>query len=370
MPTAPTFQELYDAAKGEIILRSEGRLTDFTEGSDLDAVAGGSAVLADLVLGLVVALFADVYIDSAEDEALDKLIVDHFDLPRLAASFATGTLRFTRGTAGVNILILAGTQVEAEVDGGTVTFTTDAPVTMLIAQTTIDATATATATGRASNVAEGAADDLLSAIASDPLLTVSNPDRFAGGAPKESDPAYRERTRAYLNTLAKGTGPALIAAAKSIPGVEFAAIDETTLLSAGYLSIYVADSEGAGNATLVALVEPVVDAIRCAGVEVRTFAAAREEITQSLTVTVLPNTDTETLRTQIRAAVQAYTDGLDPNESEYGSAAATAAKNVSSRIRGAVQTLPAAEKTTPTLATNSIRVNPEDLSITFATESN
>ena len=369
MPIVPSFQDLYDASKGEILLRSEGRLSDFTEGSDLDAVNGGGSVLADLILGLVVELFATTFIDTAEDDDLDKLIVDHFNLPRLAASESVGSLRFTRGTAGPSILIPAGTQVEALVDGASVTFTTDAPVTMLPSQSTVDADATATQTGRESNIAEDAATTLLSTIPADPDLAVTNPDRFAGGAPVETDPAYRTRTRAYLATLAKGTNAAVVAAAKGIPGVEFAATDETTVLSAGYVSIYVADSEGAGNATLVALVEPVVDAIRCLGVEYRVFAAAREELTQALTVTVLPNTDTEGLRTQIRDAVQAYTDNLDPNQPLYGSASSRAAQSVSTRIRGAVQTDPVAEKTSPTSSVNSIRVKPADLTISFVTES-
>ncbi len=369
MPSVPSFDQIYDAAKGEILARSGGRLSDFSEGSDLDAVAGGSAVLADLVLGLVVALFAATFIDTAEGDDLDTLIVDHFNLTRLAASNAVGSLQFTRGTIGVSILIPAGTTVEAEVDGATVTFTTDAPATMLAADQTIDIDATATETGRSSNVAAGAADDLLSTIPADPDLTVTNPLRFAGGAPVETDEAYRTRTREFLANLAKGTEGAIVNAAKGVAGVEFAAIDESTIGTDGFVSLFVADSEGAGNAVLVALVEPVVELVRCAGVELRTFAAIREEITQALTVTVLPNTDVEGLRTLIRDAVQAYTDNLDPNESLYGSRSESSAIGVSTRVRGAVQTDPAAEKTSPTLTTNSLRVREADLSITFVTES-
>ncbi|MCI0346433.1 MAG: baseplate J/gp47 family protein, partial [Chloroflexi bacterium] len=197
MTTLPTFNELYDAGKSEIRSRNPD-LTDFNEGSNLDAVTGAGAMLADEVLRYVIDLFAAQFVDTAEGVDLDALAADRFGLTRKPAAGAVGTVTFTRGGSSGVLTIPAGTTLRATVNGESVTFTTDDDVDMAAAETAADATATCTVTGATGNVAAGTVTTIVDAIPGDATATVTNADRFAGGAPEETDDAFRDRIRRFF----------------------------------------------------------------------------------------------------------------------------------------------------------------------------
>ena len=65
MPVAvPTFADLYAAFQAEVVGR-QASLTDWNEGSVLDALAGGGSVLADEVIRAALARFEDLFVDTA-----------------------------------------------------------------------------------------------------------------------------------------------------------------------------------------------------------------------------------------------------------------------------------------------------------------
>ena len=179
MPSIPTVEDLRNQGAGEIQARNPD-LTDWTEGSNLDAINGGTAVQADEVIGVVVQLFGALYFDTASGDDLDTLVLDRFgsNLERKPEVAAVGTLTFSTTAA----LVPAGTRVEATIDGELVTVATDANAVKLAGPGTVNVTATALQTGRQGNITAGLAVAILDPIPGDAAATVTNAERFAGGS--------------------------------------------------------------------------------------------------------------------------------------------------------------------------------------------
>lgn len=364
--SVPTFDALYQAARAEVQSRRPD-LTDWNEGSVLDALAGAGAILADQVVRYGIDLFSAQFLDTASGEQLDALALDRFGLTRKPAVAALGTLTFGRGAAVGVIAIPAGTTCSGKVSGTTVTVTTVVAAQMLAAEDTVDVTAAVTVTGPTGNLAAGVIDTIVDDLDDDPDATVSNADRFVGGMEAEPDESFRDRIRRYFQTLRRGTGEALQEAALSVGGVQYATVDEAFVHpdDGGYVAVYVGDPDGRGNDALAEAVEAEMDAWRAAGVEVRVLPAAREEIALALTVTVAHGADQGSLLEAIGAGVTAYTDGLAPNETLYLSrvvAEAFAAGDAD--VKDVEVTTPAADAA-PSEPQNALRVPSESLSVSF-----
>lgn len=365
--TIPTVDELYAAGQAEAQARRPG-LVDWTAGSVLDALTGSGAVLADEVIRIAIDRFATQFVDTASGEDLDALAMDRFGLERNAAAPSVGSLEFTRGSSSGTLTIPAGTTCRATVNGRSVTFETDAEAQMLATDTTVDVPATCTETGPSGNVAEDTVTVIVDAIPGDASATVTNPDRFAGGAEEEGDAAFRDRIRRYFQTLRKGTVAALEAGALSVPGVAAVTVDESFIAAedGGYVAVYVGDPDGRANATLAADVEVELENWRAAGVRVEVTASSRDEVELTVELFVAAGSDTSTITADARAAVLAYTDALAPNARLYFSAVEAAAIGVSTRVKGAVATSTdgTGEYLEPAAAHQALRVNASDLTVT------
>ena len=254
MPDLPTADELYEAGKAEVVSR-DSRLTDWEEGSALDAIVGSGAVQADEVVQVLVDLFAAQFVDTAEGTDLDALASDRFGLSRQSATYSIGPVTLGRTVSTSAETVPAGQVFTGTVDGETIEVTLDSAVNFAIGETSKTGAVTATETGRASNVDVGVIDTVPSPPAAISDLTVTNGERLAGGAAEESDEDFRARIRRYFTTLRKGTVAALEAGALTVDGVEFATVDESTMATSGWVSVYIGDPEGAGNAALAAAVD-------------------------------------------------------------------------------------------------------------------
>lgn len=355
----PTFQQIYDAGKNEV-QASNSSLTDFNDGSVLDAVTAGGAVMADEAIRVLLRLFAAQFVDTATGTDLDALAADRFGLERKGASASVGGLTFAQ-SSGSTFTVPAGTVCRATVGGRSVTFTTDAAVDVP-SGTPADVNATCTATGPSGNVDVGTITTVVDTLST--TCTVTNAGRFVGGAIKEADPAFRDRIRRFYTTQRRATLAALEAGALSVPGVYFAAVEER--ISGEdymYVAITVGDPDGRGNSALALAVGDEIINWRAAGVTVWVYPSEREEITLSLTVTISGG-DQDTLRTLIRSAIVAYTDQLAPGATLYISQAITAACDASSLVMGVSMVAPI-EDVAPTEAANALRVLPTAIAIAF-----
>lgn len=360
----PTFQQLYDVSKAETQARNPS-LTDFEEGSNLDALTGANAVLADLVLRQALSYFQALFVDTATGTDLDALALDRFGLERKAASAAYGYVTFTRDGTTDAEEIPAGTTLRATVAGVSVTFTTDSSIEIADGSSTASVRATCSTTGTSGNVAENTVTTIVDTL-DDETITATNAERMVGGAAEETDAAFRDRIRRYFSTLRRGTVAALAAGAISVGGVAFAAVDESHRMAAdgGYVLVLVADSEGYSNAALVEDVEVELENWRAAGIWVQVEGAERQEETITLVLGVDTGSDQGVIRDAVKAVVLEYTNNLDPGATMYLSAISHAAHSASTAIRYVTISVPTAD-VAPSSETSIVRVASSGLTLTF-----
>lgn len=350
-------------ARDEITAR-DSTLTDFSEGSNLDAIAGAGAILADETNRYNLVLFKAHFLDTAEGSDLDALALDRFGLARNGATLAIGRIFWTEGSAA-GYTIPAGTTITGTLaDGSTYTATTTAASQSDSGNSIPVVASTA---GRAGNAAAGTLT-APTGFATDATATVTQPSRMAGGADAETDPQFRNRLRRYYSTLAKATVKALVAAAQSVSGVYYAVVKESFGTDGGQVDVYIGDVDGAGNAPLVAAADTVLQATRAAGIYLVTSAAAREEKAITIEVTVPLGTDLTNAETQIRAATLDYCNNVPISTSWYASQIARTVHNalgsrgvsVTCKTGGNVFT-----SVDPAADVNTLRLTDGDLTVTL-----
>ena len=327
-PALPTVDELRTAAQAAI-QADDPRLTDFTEGSNLDAVAGAAATMTDASIRHAVHLARAGFVETAEGSDLDRVITDRGGPTRLNPSAARVPLLLVRDTFVGAYTLAAGEEIRGEAaDGTVITFEVDEAVTLGIGDDDVAFEATCTVTGRVSNVAAGT----LGTIAGLPDgLTIEQDERAAGGSEGEpytdaGDAIYRARYRLSRQAL-QGTPEALRFAALSVPGVTYAEVDESNIAceDGGYVALLIGDPDAEGNSTLAEEVDAALDTIeingrigvRAAGVEVTVLAAAREE--GDFVYDVVARAGAGLTVAEVRAVVLAYLDTLAPGQTHYPS---------------------------------------------------
>lgn len=371
--TIPTADELYAAAQAETQAR-QANLTDWAEGSALDAITGGGVLLADQSIRIALYQASQSMIATAVDDGLDAAVTDKYpDLTRREETASIGILHIIRGGSTGILTVPAGTQVTATIAGRTVTVETDADASMAAVASYVDVNATCTETGTVGNLAPNSLFTFASPLSGDATATVNNLDRFVGGFPAETDDAYRARAQAYPLTLRRATVSALEQGALTVPGVAYVTIDESEVETTGIVNVYVGDPDGRGNLALSTLVETELDNWRAAGVRLAVYPSTREEVTVTVTVYVQAGRGSDALKAACAAAIIAYGDSLAPNMDMYLSAIEAAAIGVSPAtlggyILGAVAASVDAtgETIDPTAAYNALRVTSTTLTVTFS----
>jgi uncharacterized phage protein gp47/JayE len=340
------------------------RLTDTNEGSVIEATMGAGAVLADECIALALDGQRRFYYATAVGVEIDALSADRGGPLRKPDTAAVGFYQWTKGNPSASYVLPAGHRVQGTLDDGTpVVVESTAGVAFAVAEQTKNVAAVAQDTGPNTNLAPGFLDTPVDVIPADPTATVSNAGRFVGGAEAESDEAYLERIRLFPSTLRRGTVPALEFGARTVPGVSLATVDESFVPSDGIVREYIGDPDARSNTALADAVEVEIENWRAAGVQVLILGSDREEIAISLTLTVVPGTDTATLKQDVRASVLAYTDALQPNETLRVSELCFRAHDADrARIVSVVSNDPVAD-VSPTAPQDAIRVNEADIAV-------
>lgn len=319
MPTLPTFDAIRAAFQAEVQSRNP-LLTDWNEGSNLDAIGGGASILADEVLLEATQQLAGHFLATAEGAQIDAWQADKFGgkVPRNEASKAIGTVRYTKGSLGASGVIAAGHQFRGTApDGTVVTVQATASVSVAATETAVNVPCEATDAGPGGNVAEDTVDEAVTVPGWDSgTPTVTNVERFAGGADDEEDEAYKARLRNYYQTLRKGTVDAIAQGALTVPGVTQVTVDESNIEGAeGYVEAFVSDPSGTANSELAALVEDELRGWRAAGVRVQVTASTREEVPVVVTLDVEPGAPKDAMRAQLVEAGSLYVNALRAGQS-------------------------------------------------------
>lgn len=211
----PTLEEIIERIRGDIdafLPGADSRLKRSV--LDVLAIAYGGAV--HLLYGFIAFLSRQLFVDQAETELLDQHAA-FWNVPRLAAVFADGPVRFT-GVNGTDIP--AGTEISRS-DGQV--FLTDILVTVVGGQA--DVIVFAETAGIIGNTLDGTTLSLVSPISgidaeSTVITDAEHADGIDGGVDEESDESLRARILLRIRTPPQGGAVSdYEQQAKEVPGV-------------------------------------------------------------------------------------------------------------------------------------------------------
>lgn len=262
MPVAPSFDDLLGQFEAEALAQRPSLA--FNDGDITEAQEHGAGAMADAAIRYAAQAFKSTFIDGAEGDALTALVNDHLNIQRQTKTSSQVDLTLTRTGNSAGTMPAGFTwATQYDAAGNTVQFTLNTPVVWGSSDHGPHVvTATATTTGRVTNVGPGTVTRRVDAPF-DTSIVATNVSAAAGGNDQETDPELRLRARTFWITLRRGTLAALEFGALQVPSVRVARAteDQTT----GFVTLVVADSDGNSNAQMVSDAETEIENWRAAG---------------------------------------------------------------------------------------------------------
>lgn len=280
-----TQSQLYEIYKNEVLAQAS-ELTDFSDGSLHDIIAGAISMGMNELSELIVAEFMKTYFKTAKGADLEALAIDHFgeSFKRPLASEATGEVTFSRpDTDEGDVIIALGTIVKTLKDANGVEIRFKTTQAKTLTTTEINVPVEAVIGGTEGNVNLGKIVVIESTL-SDPTIIVTNEANTAGGVNTLNDAEYLEYIQQKILALAGATEAAVKGAAKSVEGVSMAEIvvEERTVIEWDIASsspvegavffripqpkIYIADASGNSSQALIDAVRAAIAPVKAAGV--------------------------------------------------------------------------------------------------------
>lgn len=311
-----THEEAYEIAVGAIVAWSSGRITESVarqRGTTANAVCRVAAELATEIAWQDAERREATFLDTAQGEDLSEWGADRYKVIRRGATAAVVTLEFERTDTGGVLEVPIGTSVSTP-EG--VQFRTDSAVAFSDGSGgPIEVEATSIEFGVDRNVDAGAIDRFTQAPPAS-TVTVTNPERAAGGNDPETDEQYRARVRAEFLAAGKGTLRAVRQGALSVANVREAATFEPRDPQGkqiGEVAVVIADESGGSNSALEDLVVEELDDWRAAGVYPDVFGATVEWLDVEVVVTYATGYATPASNRAVQRAIVALVNTRDPN---------------------------------------------------------
>lgn len=317
----PTRTDLYQIGRDYVRQRArriDPRVID-TEGSDANIIVGSSSVVAHAVAVQIGYNAARLLSTDAEDEDLDRLYYDRYQLPRTGASVALGEVVFFRDTADAGAgTIDAGIRLRTTAG---VEFVTTTPAVFGAADLEARAEVRSTQAGSANKAGENTIrkiDDLTDLF--DQSVQVTNESATAAGDDAETNERYRLRGQLFWQSATRGVLSAIELGAMTAEGVDSASAVEVTLedgTPARVVEVYVADTSGTSNRQLTRLVDEALMEYRCGGIaaKVRTSIPVLTQVQVALTFA--GGSNTVELAVAVRAAIVSFVNTLGVNRTLY-----------------------------------------------------
>lgn len=347
----PTRQDLFRAARDEV-LRLNGQLTrEAVEraGSDANIILNAAVAAAEEVVGTLIDLCAGQFLDSAEDEALDRLVFDRYGLLRKQPAAALGTVEFTTVAANPVAFTIAAGTILSTAEG--IQFVTTLATSFSAGSTgPVYVPVRSVLAGADQQASIGTITSIISSIGGSPGdLAVNNTVATAGADNEESNSSLRDRARRFFTASQRGTIGAIESAALATPGVNRASAVEV-LDSSGrpgrFVQLIVSDRFAEALASL-GVGDPSFDAqsqqlgqqvffnlgeFRPAGTFIQVIVA--QVILQSvqLQLTFAAGVNADTVALEARAVIVNFINELQPGESFVPADAVEALRNVSGLI--------------------------------------
>lgn len=296
-------------------------LVDLTIGSILRASLESVSAVVMWLQGLILALLATTRAATSSGADLDSWVAD-FGLTRLAATYATGLVTFSRFTPTQQAVVPVGAVVQTA--DGTQQFTVNLDTTnpaysaslggYVIAAGSLSVTVSVTAivAGSAANVVIGAISTLAQAVPG--VDTVANAAAFTNGANAETDGALRVRFVSYVQSLSKATKAAVAYAITSLQqGLTYTLTENQTragVYQPGYFFVVVDDGTGAPSSTLLSTVYNAIDAVRPLTVTFDVFAPTVVTANVVMTIATAAGYTHSAVTAVVQAALQSYINTL------------------------------------------------------------
>ena len=327
----PSRADYFRAARDEALIRNALLSAEAVErdGTDANVLLAAGSAMADKVTGQLVTVAAGLFLDSAQGQALDRLVFDRYGLVRKPAAPALVNANFTTATpVGTSFSIPVGTVLSTS--DGTQFSTLVATSMMAGSSGPVYVPCTSLLAGSDQQIKAGTLTSIVSSISGAPSnLAVTNNDASAGAADRETDAALRDRARRFWVTSQRGTIGAIETGALSVPGVVRAAalevLDGNSRPGRWVLCVIAdnfTDALAQLNVTtpgymtqsqaLATTVFQALDEYRAAGIFVQVIVAQVALVQVTLALTFAAGVDTLTVANQARAAIAGYINELDP----------------------------------------------------------
>lgn len=296
-------------------------LVDFTIGSLLRAITESNASVLQWLQQLIVTLLATTRASTSSGADLDSWMAD-FGFYRLSASFATGTVTYSRFTPTNSALIPIGALVGSTDGSQQFSVTIDTTNVMynatlggyLIPAGTASATVPviASTAGAAGNALIGTVTVIVGSISG--VDTVTNTVVFANGVDPESDSAFRARFVLWVQSLSKATKAAIGFALSSMQqGISYTLAenqDYSGNLLYGYFYAVVDDGSGAPSGAFLVSAGAAIESVRGFTTRYGVFAPNLVTANVAMTITTDPSVTHSVVVAQVTTAIQAYISSL------------------------------------------------------------
>lgn len=296
-------------------------LVDFTIGSLLRAITESNASILQWLQQLIVTLLATTRASTSSGADLDSWMAD-FGFYRLSASFATGSVTYSRFTPTNSALIPIGALVGSTDGSQQFSVTIDTTNVMynvalggyLIPAGTASATVPviASTAGAAGNALIGTVTVIVGSISG--VDTVTNLAVFANGVDPETDEAFRARFVLWVQSLSKATKAAIAFALSSMQqGVSYTLTenqDYSGNVLYGYFYAVVDDGSGAPSGAFLVSAAAAIESVRGFTTRYGVFAPVLVTANVAMTITTDPSVTHSVVVAQVTTAIQAYISGL------------------------------------------------------------
>jgi uncharacterized phage protein gp47/JayE len=296
-------------------------LVDFTIGSLLRAITESNASVLQWLQQLIVTLLATTRASTSSGADLDSWMAD-FGFYRLSASFATGSVTFSRFTPTNSALIPIGALV-GSTDGSQQYSVTIDTTNVLYNATlggylvpggtaSVTVPVIASTAGAAGNALIGTVTVIVGTISG--IDTVTNSAVFTNGVDPETDEAFRARFVLWVQSLSKATKAAIQYALSSMQqGVSYTLTENqdysgNTLY--GYFYAVVDDGSGAPSGSFLVNAAAAIESARGFTTRYGVFGPVLVTANVGMTITTDATVTHSVVVAQVTMAIQAYIAGL------------------------------------------------------------
>lgn len=297
---------------------------DFTVGSTLRALLEAVAGVQSWLQYLVLTVLQQAFLSSCTGTQVDSWLANNFPAfgGRLQATYATGSVTFSRYTATSSALILVGSLVRTA--DGTQSFAvavdTTNPIYVAASNGYLIPAGTASATiavqavtaGSGANVAANTISQIVGAVPG--IDTVNNTSAFTNGVAAESDAAVKLRFQNWQNTRASGTYAAVANAVQTVQSNLTYSIAQNAAPNGTYtpgtFTVSIDDGSGATPSSTVTTVANAVALVRPIGSTAYVQAAAEVLANVVVTLTVASGYSVSSAQAAVNTAITSYINAL------------------------------------------------------------